>query len=75
MTLTHELSRRLQAAQDRLQELIDETFGAAEWAKLPIIKEVDSRMLSTEKRDLMSPEADEWGPLPYPMESKIVPAE
>lgn len=37
------------------------------------VKEVDMRMLATEKRDIMRPCIESWGPLPEPYEERIEP--
>ncbi len=55
----HPVMKGYHDAQDRLQEIINEKFGVTRWAENAIIKEVDSRMLSTEKRDIRQTD-DKW---------------
>jgi hypothetical protein len=55
----HPIMKKYHDAQDRLQELIDKKYEVTKWAEMPIIKVVDSRMLSTEKRDIRKTD-DKW---------------
>lgn len=60
------------AAEERLEKLIAEIYDLQHpWP--PEVKAADLVLLATEKRDLMEPNCLDWGPLPEPLPSMIIP--
>lgn len=60
--------------ETRVQYAIGQKFGLDMLDfNHPLVKEVDFRMLATEKRDLLGPEPRSWGKLIEPFEEVIVP--
>jgi uncharacterized protein len=61
--------------EEKLERVIYPVFGLEypNRKTKDIIRHYDLKALATEKRDLMDPEADTWGPLPDPDEGRIIP--
>jgi hypothetical protein len=59
---------------ERCQRAVETQFGIElDQEMSDLIHYSDGVLLATEKRDLMVKEPYEWGPLPPPLEQKIVP--
>lgn len=61
-------------AENRIHEVIRRVFNIplCVWTN-PILRELDNRVLATEKRDLMSVTQFQWEELPSPLETEIRP--
>lgn len=70
--IKHRLSVEYLEIEDRVMRALADRFGF-DWP-LPIVgKEIDNRLLFTEKRDLLAPANWSWSVEPEPFPNKIVP--
>lgn len=59
--------------EDKLLAAISMRFGLAGWAPPPEVKEVDLRLLFTERRDLLGPPPHQWAFIAEPYAWSVTP--